>query len=376
VNFKLSEEQEMLRDGAGRFVREHYSFEQRRALIKANTSTAHWQTFAELGWLALGLSEAAGGLGCSMVETAILMEQFGAALVLEPYADTMVCAACVVERAREGTPRSTLLTAMSEGRQRVVLAHSEPNARYDLHAVAATAAAELGGYRINGTKVLVRNAPCADKFLVSARIDGGTGFALFLVDRDAPGVITASYRLLDATPAADLTLESVRVAAEALLVGPEQGGEVLEEALDRLVVAETAYALGAMECALDITAEYVKNRTQFGQPLIKFQATQHRLAEMFVEVQEVRSILHCAIAHVDGEARLRGRMTSAAKSVAARSGRLVGSLAIQLHGGIGMTHEYSVGHYFKHLLVFEKLYGDVDFHLGRFGRAFSSSRPG
>ena len=304
-----------------------------------------------------------------MVETAIVIEQFGSGLVLEPYADTAVCAARIFERARDATVGTSLLTDIGEGTLRVALAHTEPHARYELGAVATIAAPEAGGYRLSGTKLLVRHAPCADKLVVSARVAGRTGLALFLVDRDAPGVNAFAYRLLDATPAADITLHEVLVNDEALLVLEDQGEAVLEEAIDRLLVAESAYALGAMESVLDTCAEYVKSRVQFGQALYKFQATQHRLAEMFVEIQEVRSILYCAIAHLDGDAAVRRRMVAAAKSVAARAGRLVGGLGIQLHGGIGMTEEYRVGHYFKHLLVFEKLHGDAEFHLGRFVRS-------
>ena len=371
MDFRLTDEQAMLREGASRFVKEHYAFEQRRALVRSGAafSDAHWQQFAELGWLALGLPESAGGLGCSMVETAVIMEQFGAALVLEPYAETAVCAARIFELADDPANGTPLLAAIGAGALRVALAHSEPNARYDLDSVATVAVADSGGYRITGTKLLVHGAPNAHQLVVSARIEGRAGFALFLVDRSAPGVAAFAYRLLDATPAADITLRDVRVGRDALLIRPERGSEVLQHALDRLLVAQTAYVLGAMEYVLGLSAEYVRNRTQFGQPLIKFQATQHRLAEMFVEVQEVRSILYCAIAHLEGDTAVRRRMVAAAKSVAARAGRLVGGLGIQLHGGIGMTEEYQVGHYFKHLLVFEKLHGDTEFHLGRFAQS-------
>ena len=370
MDFRLTDEQAMLREGASRFVNEHYAFEQRRALVRSGAafSEAHWQQFAELGWLALGLPESAGGLGCSMVETAVIMEQFGAALVLEPYAETAVCAARIFELADDPANGTPLLAAIGAGALRVALAHSEPNARYDLDSVATVAVADSGGYRITGTKLLVEGAPNAHKLVVSARIEGRAGFALFAIDRGAPGVDAFAYRLLDASPAADITLRDVHVGGGSLLIGPERAAEALEQARDRLLVAHTAYALGAMESVLELSAEYVKNRTQFGQPLFNFQATQHRLAEMFVEVQEVRSMLYCAIAHLDGAAAIRRRMVAAAKAVAARSGRLVGGLAIQLHGGIGMTEEYQAGHYFKHLLVFEKLHGDVDFHLDRFAR--------
>ena len=220
------------------------------------------------------------------------------------------------------------------------------------------------------------HAPGADQLIVSARVGDGGGYGLFLLDRGAPGVQVRSYRLLDATPAADIDLHEVSVDAPALLVDSEQGPRVLEEAIDRLLLAQVAYALGAMQSVLEVSAEYVKSRVQFGQPLFKFQATQHRLAEMFVEVQEVRSILYCGLAHLDAERATRRRMVSAAKAVTAQAGRLVGGLGIQLHGGIGMTDEYRVGHYFKHLVVFEKLYGDTEYHLSQVAGAKSAAMAG
>lgn len=367
MDFNLTEEQEMLREGVSRFVKENYGFEVRRAVAAADPafSAEQWQSFADLGWLALTLPEDAGGLECTAIESALVTEQLGSALVLEPYATTAVFAARILEQAADATIRQGSLRAIGEGRLRVAVAHAEPGSRDTLDRVAATARTEGTGYRISGAKILVPHAPSADQLIVSARVNGGAGYGLFLVGCKAPGVRMRSYRLLDATPAADLDLHEVRVEAPALLADSAHAPRVLEEATDRLLLAQVAYALGAMESVLDISAEYVKSRVQFGQPLFKFQATQHRLAEMFVEVQEVRSILYCGLAHLDAERAERRRMASAAKAVAAQAGRLVGGLGIQLHGGIGMAEEYRVGHYFKHLVVFEKLYGDTDYHLAQ-----------
>lgn len=365
MNFHLTEEQEMLREGVSRFVSENYGFDVRRAVAASEPafSASQWQSFADLGWLALTLPEDAGGLGCTAIETALVTEQLGSALVLEPYATTAVFAARILEQAADGVIRLQTLGAIGEGRLRVAVAHAEPGARYDLSHVNATARRDGTGYLISGAKILVEHAPSADQLIVSARVGEGAGYGLFLIDRGAPGVRMQSYQLLDATPAADLELIDVRADGSALLIDSARGLRVLEEASDRLLLARVAYALGAMQSVLDVSADYVKSRVQFGQSLFKFQATQHRLAEMFVEVQEVRSILYCGLAHLDAERTTRRRMVSAAKAVTAQAGRLVGGLGIQLHGGIGMTDEYRVGHYFKHLVVFEKLYGDTDYHL-------------
>ena len=378
MDFSLTEEQAMLREGVGRFVAENYGFGVRRAVAasEAGFSAAQWQNFADLGWLALTLPEDAGGLGCTAIESALVTEQLGSALVLEPYATTAVFAARILDQAADPEIRQSSLSAIGEGRLRVAVAHDEPGSRHDLRRVAATAHWHGGGYRITGAKILVPHAPSADQLIVSARLGDGGGYGLFLLDRGTAGVQMRSYRLLDATPAADIDLHEVSVDASALLVDSEQGPRVLEEAIDRLLMAQVAYALGAMQSVLEVSAEYVKSRVQFGQPLFKFQATQHRLAEMFVEVQEVRSILYCGLAHLEAERATRRRMVSAAKAVTGQAGRLVGGLGIQLHGGIGMTDEYQVGHYFKHLVVFEKLYGDTEYHLSQVAGAKSAAVAG
>jgi len=367
MDLSLTAEQEMLRDGARRFVAEHYDFEKRRALVASERgfSLDHWRMLGELGWLALGLPEDVGGIGGSAVDTALLMETFGTALVLEPYASNMVLAARILERSDNRKLRSDTLSAMAEGSTRVALAHFERQARYSLDDVETTARKNGAEYVIRGEKSLVLDGPGADKLIVSARLDGQ--IALFLVDRALAGLSVHGYRLIDDTRAADVVLDDVRVAEALRLTTTDDTLEVLEEALDRFILAKVAESLGAMEAVLEMTGEYVKSRSQFGQVLFKFQATQHRLAEMFVEVQELRSILYRGLAHIDAGVTARRRAISAAKVVAAGAGRTVAGLGIQLHGGIGMTDEYRVGHYFKKIVTFEKLCGDTDYHLARLG---------
>jgi alkylation response protein AidB-like acyl-CoA dehydrogenase len=247
----------------------------------------------------------------------------------------------------------------------MALAHAEPGARYDLSAVESTKATPAGdGYVIEGVKTLAFDAPSADQLIVSARMDGE--FGLFLIPRDAQGVELSAYPLIDGTRAADVTLRSVCLPRSALLVEPGRALEILEEAIDRTVLAQVAEALGAMEAVLEITSAYIKQRVQFGQPIGKFQALQHRMAEMFVEVQETRSIMYRGIALVGAEPAERKRAVSAAKVVASNAGKFVGGQGIQLHGGIGMTEEYAVGHYYKKLVAFEKRYGDTDYHVSRY----------
>lgn len=367
MDFNLTDEQQMLRDAVRRFAQEQYTFEARRRLIESGSgcSKEHWKSFAELGWLALGLPEDVGGLNCSFVETALLMEEFGRALVLEPYANSAILCARIVDASDRREHRETLLPSIADGKLRLALAHSEADARYNLATVQATTAMSSGeGYVLDGVKTLAFDAPAADQLIVSARLDGG--FGLFIVPCETKGVSINAYPLIDGTHAADVELKSVRLPASALLIEPDRALSVLEEAIDRTVLAQVAEALGAMEAVLEITNAYIKQRVQFGQPIGKFQALQHRMAEMFVEVQETRSILYRGMALLDAAPAERKRAISAAKVVASNAAKFVGAQGIQLHGGIGMTEEYAVGHYYKKLIAFEKRHGDTEYHVGRY----------
>jgi alkylation response protein AidB-like acyl-CoA dehydrogenase len=223
---------------------------------------------------------------------------------------------------------------------------------------------------LDGAKLLVLDAPAAHKVIVSAVLPEEHAFGLFVVDTDQPGVTVRAYPLIDGRRAADIDFKGVPLDASALLCGAQSSRDVLGEALDRLHVFLVADALGAMEATMDVTAEHIRNRKQFGKPLAEFQALQHRMVEMFVEVQETRSALYHALSHLDDEPAIREAAVSSAVVVAFDGGRVVGGLGIQLHGGVGMTEEYQVGHYFKRLLVHEKSWGDVDFHLDRIAHTY------
>lgn len=370
MDFNLSDEQQMLRDGARRFFREHYGFEQRRALLasEAGHSADCWARYAGLGWLALGQPEQCGGWPGTLVETAILMEEFGRALALEPYVSTAVLCSHILARSGASGSGHATLQEMTQGRLRLALAHEEPGRRYDADCPGVLAVSCGAHFELRGTKSCVLDAPLADRLIVSARPGGEEGLALFLVDPATPGLEMSVYPLVDGTRAADIALAGVRVPASCLLADGAAAQELLHEALDRATLARVAMALGAMESVLQMTADYVGTRVQFGQPIGRFQALQHRLAEMFVEVQETRSILCCGLAHVDAPAAQRSAMVSAAKVVAANAARIVGEQAIQLHGSIAMTAEYAAGHYYRHLLAFERIHGDADWHLDRFTR--------
>jgi alkylation response protein AidB-like acyl-CoA dehydrogenase len=370
MDFNLTDEQQMLRESASRFVREQYGFDARqRWAADGGWSPACWQHYAELGWLGLAIPETAGGLGCGFVETALVAEELGRGMVLEPYIGCAVLAARLIERADApgfAGQREALLAGIAEGAAVVLLAHSEPASRFELDWVAARARRQGDGWLLEGSKLLVAGAPAATHFIVSARIDR-EGIALFVVPREA--VDLQVYPLIDGTQAADLTLREQVLPAHALLAQPGRAEALLEEAQDRAALAQVAEGLGCMEAVLDLASEYLKTRQQFGQPIGRFQALQHRMAEMFVEVQETRSILYRGIAHLDAEPAARRVAVSAAKVMLGSAARFVGGQGIQLHGGIGMTDEYQVGHYYKRLLTLEKMYGDSDWHLDRMVRA-------
>jgi alkylation response protein AidB-like acyl-CoA dehydrogenase len=368
MDFNLTDEQQMLRDGVRRFAVERYSFEARKRLLATTErfSAENWSTYAELGWLALALPEDAGGLGCSFVELAIVMQELGRVLALEPYATSAILGAHIIGASENKSQRAQVLSQIGTGQLRVALAHSEPDARYELEAVRATAQATEDGYVLSGVKTLVFDAPSADRLIVSAALAGEGSFGLFIVPTDASGVVMDAYPLIDGTRAADIELKAVHLPKLALLVEPRRALDVLEEAIDRTVLAQVAEALGAMEAVLEITNGYLKQRVQFGQPIGKFQALQHRMAEMFVEVQQTRSILYRGMALLEAAPAERKCAVSAAKVAACNAGKFVGAQGIQLHGGIGMTEEHSIGHYYKKLAAFEKRFGDTEFHISRY----------
>lgn len=368
MDFNLTQEQQMLRDGAERFVREQYDFETRRALAKTDKgfSQDNWQQFADLGWLALGLPEDNGGFGLDFVEIAILMQELGRGLVLEPVVGTSILSARILERSDAKAQRDTLLPLIAEGSLRIALAHSEGSSRFSLSQVDTAVESAGQGYTLTGSKFMVFDAPVADKLIVSARLPGSECFGLFLVDAHAEGVRLTDYALIDDTRAADVRFDDVSLSAEALLVAPENALDVLEEAVDRAILAQVAEAVGAMEAVMEITADYIKARKQFGQPIGKFQALQHRMSEMLTKVEDARSMLYRGLAYLDGETRARKAAVSSAKVVAAEAGKFVGAQGVQLHGGIGLTDEYSISHYFKKLTVFEKAFGDIEHHTARY----------
>ena len=370
MNFDLSEEQSLLADSLAKWTARSYDFERRQKASEspAGRSDEVWAEMAELGLHGLPFAEEDGGFGGGPVETMLVMEAIGRALVTEPWLTGVVLCGAVLRHGASAAQRAELVAAIAAGELILAPATTEAQSRAVLSDVATTAEAVEGGWRLSGTKVLVPHGATADRFIVSARTSGDRlsphGIGLFLVDRSAPGVSVVDYPTHDGARAADVTFDDVVVGADALIGDSTRGLGVLERAVDEAIAAVSAEAVGAMDRALKLTVEYLKTRVQFGQPIGSFQALQHRAADMYVAVEQARSMaLWATMSVAEEDVVTRRKAMAAAKIQVTKSARFVGQQAIQLHGGIGMTWEYEVGHLFKRLTMIERQFGDLDHHL-------------
>lgn len=373
MNFDLTEEQSAIQDSLRRYLNKDYGFEQRRALTKTELghSANAWKTYAELGLLALPFPESVGGLGGSAIDTLLISETLGASLALEPYLPTVVLAGSLINDIGSAAQREELLEGITQGTLLVSLAHGEPGARYATNHVVTTAKKDAAGWVLSGHKAVVLGAPSANKLLVSARTSGGTfdaqGISIFVVDAKAPGVSIRAYATQDGQRAGEVMLKDVKVVAEALLGVADQALPAIEHAIDRGIAALCAEAVGVMVALNAATLEYLKTRKQFGQPIGKFQALQHRMAEMAIAAEQARSMaLLAAVKVEEKDVAERRRNISAAKAYIGQSARTVGQGAVQMHGGMGVTDELIVSHFFKRLAVINATFGDADYHLGKF----------
>lgn len=372
MDFSYTEEQQMLQDSIARFVLNDYDFDQRMKLVKSapGYSEEHWRLFAELGWLMVPFTEADGGLGGSATDLMVVMEEFGKGIVIEPFLATAVLAGGVVAAAGNDTQKTELLGRVMAGDLHMALAYAEPQSRYRLADVATTARKDGDHYVLSGHKAVVLNGAAAETIVVSARTSGAQtdkdGVSLFLVDTGSDGVRIKGYRTQDGGRAAEIHLDAVNVPADRLLGEEGQALPIINHAINRAMLAVCAEAVGAMEVLLRKTVEYSKTRVQFGVPIASFQALQHRMADMFIEHQQAKSIVLMAAMKLDHGGAEADRAVSAMKSRVGKAGRRIGQEAIQIHGGIGVTEELDVGHYFKRLTVIELLFGSGDFHTQRF----------
>jgi pimeloyl-CoA dehydrogenase small subunit len=379
MDFSYSEEQELLRNSIGRYLADNYSYETSRNMSRSKTGWRPecWKQFAEMGLLGATLPEAHGGLGGSAVETMIIMEAFGRALVLEPYVPTVIIAGGLLRLAGSEMQKDEWLPKIAAGEARFAFAFAEPQGRYDLADLTTAARRHTDKYLLDGQKSVVIGAPYSDWLIVTARTSGARrdekGVSVFLVDRHATGISTRDYPTMDGLRAAEITFDNVEVPAENILGIPDGGLPLVEQIIDEAIVAHCAEALGAMRVMNEATIEYAKTRKQFGVPIGKFQALQHRMVDMFIAVEESASRTLMATLKLGSDSVERRKAISAAKVQLGKAGRFVGENAVQIHGGIGMTDELALGHYFKRVTMLDALYGNVDHHLRRYA---SLSRSG
>jgi hypothetical protein len=370
MNFDYTEEQGMLRDSIAKWAAAEYDFDKRRAaLAKEDAWKANWATFAELGLLAAPLPEAHGGLGGSALDVSVVTEEFGKALVVEPYVPTVVIGAGAVALAGSEAQKQEHLPAIAEGKCVIAFAQAEPKSRWSLTDVSATAKKDGAGYVLNGQKAVVIGGPQACHLLVSARTGGAQreakGVSLFLVPKEAKGVTTRDYPTMDGSRAAEVYFENVTLGGEHLIGAEGEASALIERLVDEANAAYNHEAVGAMRMMCSLTQEYAKTRKQFGRAIADFQVLQHRMVDMFMNTEESYSMALRATIMLADDAE-RAKAVSAAKVSIGKAARFVGQSAVQIHGGMGVTDEMRVGHYFKRVTMLDATYGNVDHHLKRF----------
>ncbi|MEM1040532.1 MAG: acyl-CoA dehydrogenase family protein [Pseudomonadota bacterium] len=364
MNFSHTEERQMLADMAGRFVREQYPIDKRHEIAASDTgmSAEMWTQMAELGLIGALFGEEHGGFGGSGFDIAVIFEQLGSGLVVEPFLANLMAGTAMTCCSDYWSDH---FEAIISGEKTYAFAHGEPASRYTLAHVDTTATKDGNDWVLNGNKAVVINGDSADHIVVSARTGGAPtdaeGISLFLVPSDADGVTLRGYPTVDGYRAADIALSDVRVSDDLRIGAEGDALATVEKVTAYATLAVCAEALGAIEQCINLTLDYLKTRKQFGVPIGKFQALQHRMADMMTEREQIRSAVINAAGHLESDDR--DWHISALKNLVGRAGRMIAEESIQLHGGIAMTWEYSVGHYAKRIVMIDHMFGDVDHHL-------------
>ncbi|MFD6456262.1 acyl-CoA dehydrogenase family protein [Nocardia sp. NPDC060220] len=376
MDFTFTKEQELLRDSVAGFLGARYDLEQSRSAVKsgAGWQPAVWRGFAEeLGILGATLPENVDGMGGGPVEMMVIAEELGRALVVEPYVDTVIIGAGLLQRCG-GTAADALVRQIVAGTARTAFAALEPTSGHAMHDLSTTARRDGDSWVIDGSKTVVTSAPLATHLIISARTSGArrdeSGISLFLSEFDAanppPGVEIHSYRTIDDRAGSDITFTEFRLPAAALLGAEGQAWSSIEATADEAIAAIASEAVGCMRKVVADTVEYAKQRRQFGQPIGSFQVLQHRMVDMYMELEQAIAAAYLAIHALNAAPAVRARAASAAKVTVSRAARFIGQNSVQLHGAMGMTEELAVGHYFKRLTAIEHEFGSTDHHLARY----------
>ena len=370
MDFNFTEEQSMVRDTVASFLQDKYDFETRRKIVSSDAGwrADYWKAFAEeLGILGASFSEELGGLGGGAIDNMIIMEEFGKALVIEPYLGTVVIGGGFMKHSGY-TNAASVIEGIVGGTTTVAFAYAEPQGRYTWQDLKTTAKKDGSGWILNGHKAVVVGAPFASHLIVTARTGGAQrdagGVGVFLIDKSLPGVVTRDYPTVDGNRASEVYFENVSVPADALI--SEDGLGLVNQVIDEATAAVGAEAVGVLRKLHEGTLDYAKQRKQFGTSIANFQVLQHRMVDMFIEVEQSVSMIYMATIKVDESAAERAKAVSAMKVRIGRACKFVGQNAIQIHGGMGMTDELSIGHYFKRASLIEGLFGSVDHHLKRY----------
>ena len=372
MNFELSEEQKMIQQNVERFVQDNYDLPKRVELSSQDPgySKDYWNSMAELGWLGLPFNEEDGGFGGNQIDTLVIMEQFGKGLVLEPFLANVVLGGGAIQMGGSEELKNEILSSLIEGSKQLTLAYAEQQSRFDLEDVATSARKEGEKYIINGQKSMVLNAESADHLVVVTRTNGSQvdeeGITLFLVDSDSKGLERNNFPTVDGLRASEIAFDNVEVSSERMLGDLDKGFTILRTIANNAILALCAEAVGAMEVLYKDTVEYTQQREQFDHPLSDFQVLQHRMVDMFMEYEQCKSLLFRATMETIQDPVMAQRTIHALKHLIGKSGIFVGENAVQLHGGMGVTEELRVGHFFKRLLVIDSQFGNADFHLDKF----------
>ena len=372
MDFTFNEEQSLIQDQVDQFVQKEYDWETRQALSNSDLGFGidNWKKFAELGWLGISVSEDNGGYGGTAIESMLIMEAFGKGLVVEPFLETVIMSASLIDDHGSDQQKSSVLEPAIAGEMQLALAYAEPQSRFNLSDLVTEAKLDGDNYILNGYKSVVMNGPSANKFIISARTSGTqldeSGISLFLVDSESTGLDKTDYKTVDGRRASDLSIENVSVPKDNLIGQQDKGFEILDSAIDKAILAISAEAVGAMEVLYKTTVEYTKTREQFGTAIGKFQVLQHRMVDMFMEYEQCKSLLYMAtMKHEEGSPDAK-KAISGLKYQVGKAGKFIGQQAVQLHGGMGVTDELNVGHYFKRLTTVGTIFGNTDYHLKKY----------
>ena len=372
MDFTFNEEQSLIQDQVDQFVQKEYDWETRQSLSNSELGFGedNWKKFAELGWLGISVSEDSGGFGGSAIESMLIMGAFGKGLVVEPFLETVIMAGGLIDDHGSDQQKSSFLEPAIAGEMHLALAYAEPQSRFNLSDVVTEAKEDGDNFVINGYKSVVMNGPSADQIIVSARTSGTqldeNGISLFIVDANTPGLDKTNYKTVDGRRASDLTFENVSVSKENLIGDQDKGFDILDSAIDKAILAISAEAVGAMEVLYKTTVEYTKTREQFGTAIGKFQVLQHRMVDMFMEYEQCKSLLYMATMKHEEKAEDAKKAISGLKYQVGKAGKFIGQQAVQLHGGMGVTDELNVGHYFKRLTTVGTIFGNTDYHLKKY----------